>query len=526
MANKALFGSGRGVLAPKTDTFNEAGGRAYGFDATHALAQYAATGCINATFYASAEEQLDTVLSLCGRVDSEFIAKLAVFARERGYMKDMPAILLAVLSSRDPQLFAKAFDRVIDNAKMLRNFVQIMRSGVTGRKSLGSLPKRMIRRWFDARTDTQLFVGSIGKSPSLADVIKMAHPKPTGASREALYGYLIGRAHDAEALPDLVKHYEKFKRNTNAGKVDVPDVPMQMLTALNLTVKDWIDVARHASWQTTRMNLNTFARHGVFEKREMVGVVANRLRNREAIARSRVMPYQLMVAYLNTATGIPKAVTNALQDAMEIAIENVPKVDGRVVVCPDVSGSMQSPVTGFRTGATSKVRCVDVAALFAAAVLRRNDTAEVVPFAEKVRGVRLNPRDSVMTNAERLTRQPPGGTDCSAPLAELNRRKARAEMVIYVSDNESWMDSPLHGRTAGSTATRTMKEWSAFKKRNPKAKLVCIDIQPYGSTQAKERPDVINVGGFSDQVFRFIADVAQGATEQGHWVNQVRSVTL
>ena len=34
-----------------------------------------------------------------------------------------------------------------------------------------------------------------------------------------------------------------------------------------------------------------------------------------------------------------------------------------------------------------------------------------------------------------------------------------------------------------------------------RAKLVCIDIQPYGTTQAKSRPDIINVGGFSDAVF-------------------------
>ena len=33
-------------------------------------------------------------------------------------------------------------------------------------------------------------------------------------------------------------------------------------------------------------------------------------------------------------------VRDALQDAMELAIANVPSIEGRVVVCPDVSGSM------------------------------------------------------------------------------------------------------------------------------------------------------------------------------------------
>ena len=72
-----------------------------------------------------------------------------------------------------------------------------------------------------------------------------------------------------DALPELVKQYEKFKRNTNPGKVAVPDVPFQMLTSLPLTAKDWRQIARTASWQMTRMNLNTFLRHGVFEDAEM-----------------------------------------------------------------------------------------------------------------------------------------------------------------------------------------------------------------------------------------------------------------
>ena len=41
--------------------------------------------------------------------------------------------------------------------KMLRNFVQIMRSGAVGRKSLGSLPKRMIREWFEDADAEQIF---------------------------------------------------------------------------------------------------------------------------------------------------------------------------------------------------------------------------------------------------------------------------------------------------------------------------------------------------------------------------------
>jgi 60 kDa SS-A/Ro ribonucleoprotein len=64
-------------------------------------------------------------------------------------MKEMPALLCAILAARNPTLLACIFGRVIDDGKMLRNFVQIIRSGVTGRKSLGSAPKRLVRSWFE-----------------------------------------------------------------------------------------------------------------------------------------------------------------------------------------------------------------------------------------------------------------------------------------------------------------------------------------------------------------------------------------
>ena len=525
MANKTLFQTIAGRLLPKADARNEAGGLAYRLSPQQALAQYASTGCFNSTFYANADEQLDRVLALCSEVAPEFIARTALYVRQRNHMKDMPALLCAVLSVKSPGLMAEIFDRVIDNAKMLRNFVQMIRSGVAGRKSLGTLPKRLVCQWIESRTDDQLLLGSIGNAPSLADVIKLVHPKPSTASRAALFGYLIGREYDKSVLPELVQQYEKFLRNTNPGKVAVPDVPFQMLTALPLTKKDWCQIARNASWQTTRMNLNTFQRHGVFETEELVCTVANRLRDREQIARSRVLPYQLLAAFMNANEEVPVPIRNALQDAMEIAIENVPNIEGQVYVCPDVSGSMRTPITGEREGSTSKIRCIDVAALVAAALLRKNPNAEVMPFESHVVKCVLNPRDSVMTNAQRLASLPAGGTNCSAPLTELNRRHAKGDLIVYVSDNESWVDTPHYGRFGGG-ATETMTQWSLFKHRNPQAKMICIDIQPYETTQAAERPDIINVGGFSDQVFGLIADVAANRFSQDHWVREIEQLTI
>ena len=515
MANKSLFASTRGALAPVANALNREGALAYEYEPKHKLAQYAATGCLSNTFYAGAQEQLATVLELAREIEPEYMAKCAIYARENGSMKDMPALLLAALSVKSTPHFKQAFSRVVDNGRMLRTFVQILRSGVVGRKSLGTAPKALVQAWLNEAPERKLLDASIGTDPSLKDIVRMVHPKPKDAMREAFYGWLLDKPYAIEHLPQGVQNFVLYKLDRTRA---LPDVPFQMLTALGLKRDEWAQVAMRGGWHMVRMNLNTFARHGVFLLPEVTERVAEKLRNPQAIKRARVFPYQLMIAYHAAGSGVPVMVKEALQDAMEIAIGNVPDFGGRVVICPDVSGSMQSSVTGVRRGATSAVSCVDVAALFTAAVLRANRGAIVLPFEEKVREIELNARDSVMTNARKLAIRG-GGTNCSAPLAWLEKTRAEADLVILVSDNQSWVDARASG------ATEMMRQWEAFRLRNPQAKLVCIDLQPHGTTQAAERADVLNVGGFSDDVFDIVARFARN--ELGaHWVERVERVEL
>ena len=521
MVNTQLFQTLKGVLLPAATARNAEQVPAYAYSPRHQLAQLAATGCLSQTFYANAEDQLDQVTLLAREVDATFVAKTAVYARESGYMKDMPALLAASLAVRDLGLLNQVFPRVVDNGKMLRNFVQILRSGALGRKSLGSRPKKLVQQWLLSASEKQLLNAAVGNTPSLADVVKMVHPKPTEAWRAAWFAWLIGKPFDEAALPPVTQAFERFKRDSAQGLVaEVPQVPFQMLTALNLNAAQWAQIARSGSWQMLRQNLNTLARHGVFDLPGMAELVAAKLRDPLALAKARVMPYQLLAAFKATGDAVPPAVRDALQDAMELALANVPNFAGRVVVCPDVSGSMQSAVTGQRGSATSAVRCIDVAALVAAAVLRKNREARVMPFEVAVVPLLLNARDSVMTNAQALARIGGGGTNCSAPLAQLNRERAAVDVVILVSDNESWVDASRRG------ATQTMREWETLKQRNPQARLVCIDLQPGATTQAAERADVLNVGGFSDAVFTLVAQFAEGKMGAEHWVGEIDNVVL
>ena len=523
MANKSLFRSVRGKLLPKARATNRAGGRAYAFSPAHALAQYAATGCLHSTFYASARLQLETILELCEELDPVFIAKAALYAREKSHMKDLPALLLAVLAHRDGETFPQVFSRIADHPKMLRTFVQILRSGVVGRKSLGSRPKRLVRQWLESRSEEQLLRASVGRNPSLADIVKMVHPKPSTPAREAFYGYLLGRPVDRALLPPVVGDLEAFRDDPRDGFP--PDVPMQLLTSLPLQTSHWVTIASRASWQVTRQSLNTFLRHGVFDHPGMIETIANRLRDPSQISRARALPYQLFAAWRSASDDLPNEVLESLRDAMEVATSNAPALKGKVFVLVDISGSMHSPITGSRNGCSSVMRCLDVAALFASTLLRNNPETRVIPYESDVVQVWPSAEESIMSNAELLGSFPGGGTNSSAPLRYLNEIEAQGDLVIYLSDNESWLDSTTYG-SVGGTATQTLGEWKVFKERNPEARLVCIDLQPNSTTQAQERRDILNIGGFSDQVFALLGDFAAGRTQADFWVRTIENISI
>jgi len=545
MANSTLFSSLKSLL-PRTDSVNEAGGRAYELTAKHALAQLAATGCFNGVFYANAENQLDELQKLIAQVDDNvFLAKLAVYSRERAFLKDMPAALLLALSKKDTVLFHQVFDRVIDNGRVLRTLFQMIRSGQFGRNGLSSSLQRAFQRWLNEASVGKLLSASIGNDPSLRDVLRMARPTPKDNARRALFGWLTDKEQSKWApatiadLPEQVQGLIAYRQAETAE--------LQALISGGLSVRwdlladaaksplVWKAIARQMGPQALRMNLNTLLRHGVLNDTRMVDYVADRIADPDEILRSRQFPYQYLAAYVNASAELPHKIKAALHKAAEIACGNVPELPGPVIIGLDTSGSMSCPVTGNRgRGATSKMRCVDVAALFAAAILRRNPDSVVVPFDTQAYDAKVDPSDSILSLSERLAKFGGGGTDCSIPLREANAKYRNRKFAgcVLVSDNESWVYANRAFAYGTHGSTGVMTEWQAFLKNQVRlqggnisgSKLVCINIQPYGTTQAPERSDILNIGGFSDAVFNVVASYL--ADDGNRFVAEVEAVTL
>ena len=519
MVSKTLFPATKVSRAvrnvPVANTRNLAGGKSYDSDAEHSLCQYVATGTLNGTFYASEDVHLKTIQGLVDKVSPEMIAKAAIYGAEKAKMKDIPAYLTAVLAAKgELELLKVVFPRVIKNVKMLCNFVQIIRSGVLGRKSFGTAVKKLVQKFLKSRKPHDLFVQHFGHAaPSVGDIIKMVRPRPENPVEAAIYGYLIGKPVDDDNLPFIVREFEAFKKGKTT---EVPNLDYRALSNCNLDKKQWKKIADNMPWNNLRMNLNKLAKEGVFEDKELTKTLVSKVRDPELVRKFNVFPYQLMTTYQNVDSDVPSSVKNALQDALDIAVDNTPNL-GDVAVLVDVSGSMSDPITGRRGTVTTKTSCRDVAALIASCILRRSDNATIVAFDSHARELNLNARDSVMTNAAKIS-TPGGSTDVSCGLNYIRKKGCKAKTVIIVSDNQSWLNQ-------GYCGTAAAIEWAKYSGTDVKdAKLICIDLTPNTTVQVPNSKNVLNIGGFSDTVFDVIANFTK--CDNDHFVDLVKAVEL
>lgn len=509
--NKNLFKNKTpGKTVPTPNTVNNAGGIAYLRDDESQLAQLAITGCFGNTYYVTAESQLKDVIALANKCSPMFVAQTAVYARKQGLMKDMPAVLAAVLSTRDLSLLKRIFPVVIDDVKMLRNFVQVIRSGVVGRKSFGTALKNLIRQYFNNKTPEQLFKQSLGTSPSIGDIIKMVHPKPKDEPTSMVYAYLTGKEVLAKgALPQLLQDYMVFREDQTKP---MPNLNFQFLSSLPLTKEQWTQLCLKSTYNTLRMNLNTFNRHDVFKDNTVTSKVIARLTDPKEIKKSKVMPYQIYSAYKHIDSELPPGMAQALAKAADISLDNIPNLPANLVIGLDTSGSMSSIITGNRGSASSKMKYIDVAALMAAAIVSKCPTATVIPFDTTYhKGFKM--KGSIVDTAEALSKFGGGGTRCVIPIEEA-AKMSNVDAIIIISDNESW----------ASTAYDSMTAWRNVQKKNPNAKLINIDISPSRSSQIKDEQNIINIGGFSDSVFNVISNYLNGSIDQ--WIELIEKIDI
>jgi hypothetical protein len=458
----------------KTITTNLAGGAAYVQTPEMQLASLLLTSFVKNQFYRDAKETLDELVQLLDKVDPVFAAQAGVYARREFGMRSITHALAAALATRiSGQPWAKHFYNTI--VRRPDDMLEIAAAfQLTHPKTM--LPNAMKKGFaaaferFDAYQLAK-YQGT-GRAFKLVDMMNLAHPRASARNAEALQQLANG----------VLKNTATWEAQlTQAGQLAATEEEKELLKSETWT--QLLDSGKLGYLATLR-NL----RNIVIQAPEAIPQAAQKLRDRVALRKALVLPFQLMVAQdaLRALPAHPKLrlIEDALNDALSMSVDNVPRFEGRTLVVIDDSGSMGIAAKGTGFGARS---CIQIGAIFAAALFKAND-ADLMRFADSASYIKANAQDSLATLAEGIIRgAKSGGTNFNAIFSHANQTYDR---IILLSDMQGWMGI---GAPDGA-----FNQYCRRVGRRPY--LYSFDLAGYGSLQFPESK-VFCLAGFSDKVF-------------------------
>ncbi|NUO00478.1 MAG: TROVE domain-containing protein [Saprospiraceae bacterium] len=449
---------------------NLAGGQAYRQDPRMELASLLLTSFAQDQFYRTAKQTFAGLEQLLGQVDAEFAAKAAVFARTEFGMRSITQVVAAELAKgASGAPWAKSFYNQI--VKRPDDMLEIMAYYFgKGNKMLPNAMKKGFAQAFD-RFDGYSLAKYRGENRSvkLVDVVNLVRPVPTERNAEALKNLIRGE------LKAIATWENKLSR---VGQVAESEVEKSELKAAA-----WAELLQTGKlgYLALLRNLRNIAEQAP----EMLGEAARQLTDAKRIERSMVFPFQFLVAMdaiEKSALTDKRIVIDALNQATELALKNVPRFEGRTLVVLDDSGSMSSVQTQYANRSA-----LQLGALFAAALYKANN-ADLMRFSDNASYVGKNPADSLQGIADFLIRKArSAGTNFNAIFETASKAYDR---IVILSDMQGWMQ--------GGAPTEAFAAYR--RKYDAQPTVFSFDLQGYGSLQFPESR-VFALAGFSDKVF-------------------------
>ena len=455
------------VKEPKTKTINLAGGEAYSQTNELALVSMLLTSFVNDQFYKSGNDTLKDLRSLIKKVDPEFAAKAAIYARDKFGMRSITHALAGELTSelKGSELGKNFYDKVVvrvDDMTEIMSYYLMHKTSKDNPKFPNSLKKGFAKA-FDKFDSYQLakYSGK-NKDLKLVDVVNIVHPVPTDRNKTALE--LLVKA-------DLKVTETWEAKLSQAGQVAENEEDLSQLKA-----DAWTDLitSRKIGYFALLRNL----RNILNQAPKAVSAACELLVDEKMISKSRVLPFRFATAYEEISKmGSSKEVREvlvAISSAMDISCKNIPIFEDTLFVV-DVSGSMSG-------------RPSEIASLFAAMFAKSNN-CDVMTFANNSTYVNYNPNDSVMTIRDSF-RFSGGGTNFKSIFKTANKAYKH---IILASDMQGWV-----GHTSPS------REFNEYKNNfNCKPHVFSLDLAGHGTLQLPES-QVYCLAGFSDKVFQIM----------------------
>ena len=455
------------VKEPKTKTINLACGEAYSQTNELALVSMLLTSFVNDQFYKSGNDTLKDLRNLVKKVDPEFAAKAAIYARDKFGMRSITHALAGELTSelKGTELGKNFYDKVVvrvDDMTEIMSYYLMHKTSKDNPKFPNSLKKGFAKA-FDKFDAYQLakYSGK-NKDLKLVDLVNIVHPVPTDRNKTALELLVKGDLKNTETWEAKL---------SQAGQVAENEEDLSQLKS-----DAWTDLitSRKIGYFALLRNL----RNILNQAPNAVTAACELLVDERMISKSRVLPFRFATAYeeiskMGSSKGV-REVLMAISSAMDISCKNIPIFEDTLFVV-DVSGSMSG-------------RPSEIASLFAAMFAKSNN-CDVMTFANNSTYVNYNPNDSVMTIRDSF-RFSGGGTNFKSIFKTANKEYKH---IILASDMQGWV-----GHTSPS------REFNEYKNNfNCKPHVFSLDLAGHGTLQLPES-QVYCLAGFSDKVFQIM----------------------
>jgi len=478
----------------KADTVNLCGHAAYAMGDHEKLVTQVLTNFINepTKFYGDNTNELIELAQKVCSVDPMFIAQLAVYARDTMNMRSVSHVLAAIVCN-NAHTHAEAFPSFVEvPRKMVRRLIirgddiTNMLAAYFGLYKDKSLPNSMRRGLRDALEDMSILqlakYQEHGKVVSMADAIKLLHPKAKSPEQaEAFKACIENRLKVPESWKTAVSENAEGEKKSWKELIDEGKLPYM---AAIRNIRNILD--------DPASTIDTITK------------VMDMLKDPVQVAKSRQLPFRYLSAY-NAAMESPRCstlVTDALEEAFDQSIKNLPKLPGRTIVCIDVSGSMHSYVSRKST-----VMCDEIAKQLGYVVAAMSDDAIIYTFDTDLTREDFSKRAGVLSQVRALKNRGGGGTDMHLPFYEAINKKIECDRFVVLSDNE--VNSDRYWSNSDKTVQKLADEYRDKMGKN----VWChaVDLEGYGTQQFKgDRTNII--AGWSEKILEFIPLVEDGGS--------------
>lgn len=329
----------------KTYTTNYNGGTATKVDPTTELTLSVLSGFLDVdSFYESNADKVDRINGLLSRVNDNYIFKLAVAARNEFKLREAPVVLIALQTLRGKIIPKNVIYKVFVRGDEVTEYISAVKA-LSNKGTITKEASRVANTVLNSLTERQAlrYMGG-SKSWSLADVIRVTHPKPVNEKQSTLLQYILRKDRDGshtkawESLSDKGKELLPFIKSS----VTEDDGSVSWERSVSAGAS-WDSVVRKMGYMALLRNLRNFLKDTTFTEWDYVISV---LTDKNEVLKSKQLPFRFYSAYRevsaasNTDWTTLTKVKRALEIALEHSVANASQLEGKTLYVIDNSSSM------------------------------------------------------------------------------------------------------------------------------------------------------------------------------------------